>query len=196
MDLAAPVDVAGLGQEAQRLAAGLGGVAVGLVGHGLLDLGPDAGEDLGAGVLDALPLVLGRELRHRRGRPSASIATNTSRHRVVTSRAWVRGSARATVHDFQTWSEGPSGVDDPRLHLDQIADGDRLGEMDVADIGRHAVGAGPADGAGIARLVDPFQYLAAPDIAADVGVHRRRQEAQGDAALLAGHVSAVPAPGW
>lgn len=44
-----------------------------------------------------------------------------------------------------------------------MAGGNGSGEVDVANVGRHAVFAGPLDGAGIGGLVDPLEDAAAAD---------------------------------
>ena len=51
-----------------------------------------------------------------------------------------------------------------RRGLDNVTDLHRAGKADVADIGRHTVGATPCHGAGIARLVDPFKHPPGADV--------------------------------
>src|ERR1043165_10203215 len=78
-------------------------------------------------------------------------------------------------------------IDELGAHGHEIADQDRLDELDAADRDRDAIAPAPADGRGVAGPVDPLHDHAAVDLAAEIDVGRLGQEAERDLALLAWH---------
>ena len=61
------------------------------------------------------------------------------------------------------------------VDLHHVAAVDRIGKVDVAYVGGHAIGLGPADGGGVGSLVNPFEDCSGVNgtAVADVGGGRK-----------------------
>ncbi len=86
----------------------------------------------------------------------------------------------AAAHLHRDVHAGVAGIGQAGLHFHQFADAHRVMEADATDEDRHAIALGPAGGAGVAGLVDPFHDGAAMHVAAEVDGAGFGQEAQGD----------------
>ena len=178
VDLAAPVDVGGCGKEPQGRAMSAR-LAVPVLrrdqGFDLLaQLHSPARFGLGGPQhrprriplrhLDGAPVVIDRDKDH----PALEGVLDTT----------APGVARGHIDDDR--HARSSGQHELGRHLDEIPDLDRPVEVDVPDVGRHAVTPRPACGTGEPGLVDPLKDAPAAHRAALTGIRGRREEAQGD----------------
>ena len=184
--IAAPVDVGRLRQESVDRARCGGVVRVGLLQHGRLDglAQVDAGDR--GGFHAALLIGLRRKCRHRGWAPSCILCHEN--HQAV---------ARAGENTFP-WVCREHLVDDvhgsaashrdPGTDLHNVTRRNRSGEVDVADVGSHAVGRRPLRGTRVCRLVDPLQHTATRNtLGARVeNICRSRHETQRDGRRLHG----------
>lgn len=155
-----------------------------LLHHVGFDAGAHVGEGDGALLLVAFPLVLRRERRDRCGLPVVVDRDEDEQALCVDAQlALTRVAGRNGRDDVHRRA---SGVDDTRLHLDDVAHLDGAGEAHIADVGRHAVVPAPRRGTGVRGLVDPLEHPAGTDAPAHVGIHRCGHETQGDVASGSG----------
>ena len=156
MDVAAPVDVRGLSEEAGGDLRRRGVVRVGLAQHFLLNCLAqlDAGQ---RGLLDALLLLGLRDvLRHSLG--ATVLVHSHEDHQAVAGAGELAVARVGREHFVDDVHGGTPGVGDAGTHLDQVAGRNWAGEVDMPHIGGHAIGLRPAHGAGIGRLIDPLQH--------------------------------------
>ena len=162
------------------------GVGVGLRRHRGFDVLPQGDPLDGVGFQSLIQRGDRRPGRHR-GRPA--VAVDGDEDHQALGRRGERADLRIRGGDGDLdVHAGPSGVHHPGVHLDQVPGLDRAGEVDVADVGRHAIVAAPPDSQRVGGLVDPFQDPAAVHRTAeerDVG--GCSQEPQGEFALSGSH---------
>ena len=160
MDLAAPVDVGGLGQEAVDHARGIGRPVIGLFFHLFLDGLAQLDAGLGGLFHAALLIGLRHKGRHRGGFAGSWVLGHENNQAIAgaSENALARVGRKYLVDDVH---RGAAGHGDARAHLHDVPGRDRPGEVDMAHVCGHAVLAGPLHGAGIGGLINPFQDAAA-----------------------------------
>ena len=179
VDLAAPVDVRGLGEEAVNHARGIRGPVVGLRVHLCLD----GLAQLDAGLRGGLDAQLVIRLGYERGHWGRLARRRVLGHEDDEAIACAGEEAVARVggeHLVDDVHGGAARHSNARADLHDVTRGNGAREVDVADVGGHAVRAGPLRGAGVRGLIDPFEDAAAADAlgARDKQVRGRGHKAQ------------------
>ena len=175
--LAAPVHIGGCGHKAQDHILGGPGAGVFLSAHRLDDVFADFDPRQGMVALFDFIRRHGHKLRH--GDRLAVLAHSHENHHALAAHRGRAALRIARGHHGPDVHGGPARVDNRRLHFNHVPAVDRIREVDVPHVGRHAIGLGPAHRGGVGSLVHPFEDRASINRTAVADVGGGCKEAQG-----------------